>query len=214
MQTLEDISLKINEFIFTHHISEDGIICDEGEGNLTMIHGNNRRWSYVNTNEIDNRSETEDIQLHILNDAMDIIMNIQAQLQYHVSGGYPINIKDNYISDAPTETVDPHTSKCISLNCHPGCPCGNWDQYERYVQEENYMDMGCATEEDKKRLHQNQPDIVYRQSQQAQVQSQQAQVQSQTQVQSQQAQVQARQAHIEQNSVDQMMGEMDEMSIV
>jgi len=203
MTSLEDISQKVNNFIFTNHISEDGIICDEGENNQTMINGGNRRWSYSSTNEIGQRSEIEDIQLHILNDAMDIITNLQMYFMH-------------YTNDGPIETVDPHTSQCLSFNCHPGCSCGAWDANEPYVQEENYMDMGCATEADKQRLLESQQElrIIDRSDWQTQVQTRsQALAQAQAQaVALAQEQVQAHN-QVQQNPVDQMMGEMDDMSI-
>jgi hypothetical protein len=215
MTSLEDISQKVNNFIFTNHISEDGIICDEGDNNQTMINGANRRWSYSSTNEIGQRSEIEDIQLHILNDAMDIITNLQMYFMH-------------YTNDGPIETVDPHTSQCLSFNCHPGCSCGAWDANEPYVQEENYMDMGCATEADKQRLLESQQElrIIDRSDWQTQVQTRsqalaQAQAQAVALAQEQakaravalaQEQVQAN-SQVQQNPVDQMMGEMDEMSI-
>jgi hypothetical protein len=182
MQALEDISYKVNLFIFNHHISEDGIVCDEGDGNQTMVNGNNRRWSYTNTSEIGHRSELEDIQLHMLNDVMEIMTSLQMYFSHY--------------GDGPIETVDAHTSKCQSFNCHPGCSCGAWDNYEPYVQEENYEDMGCATEEDKQRLLEDQKEPF---------QFDQIQTRSQTQAQAQ--------AMVQQNPVDQMLGNMEDMSL-
>jgi len=192
MPSLEDISHKVNQFIFNHHISEDGIVCDEGDGNQTMINGNNRRWSYTNTNEIGNRSVIEDIQLHMLNDVMEIMTTLQMYFSHN--------------SDGPIETVDPHTSQCESFNCHPGCSCGSWDNYEPYVQEENYEDLGCATEADKQRLLEDQMEPFQYGQFQAQAQAQarvQARVQAQARVQSM----------VQQNPVDQMLGDMDDMSL-
>lgn len=114
MSSLEEISTKVNEIIFYNLISQDGIVCDEGEGNVLLMNGQTCRWIYSNSNEIGNgRTEQEDQQILYLNNTMNLLIEFQNFMAIR--------------SEAPIETIDPYTSIHSELNCGPTCSCGNWD---------------------------------------------------------------------------------------
>lgn len=105
MASITDISYKINNLLYTYYHSEDGIICDEGKGNVDIEACQSLQYDFVDTNQSVNITEVEKEKIRLLNDIMEIFMDF-----------------NRYIT-----LYEPIGSGCQTYPCQPGCSCGNWN---------------------------------------------------------------------------------------
>ena len=96
---MESISSKVCQIMHEFYQSEDGIICDNGKGNVFVVDGAPLQYDFVDSGEIDERSEIEDQKIKFLNDIMDLFFDIQR----YVTVNEPLRFDDDYGMDCSTE---------------------------------------------------------------------------------------------------------------
>ncbi len=95
---MESISHKVNQLLNEFYHCENGIICDNGKGNVLVVDGSPLQYDFVDSGEIDTRSEIEEQKIKFLNDIMDLFYDIQR----YVTFNEPL-YNDDYVMDCSTE---------------------------------------------------------------------------------------------------------------
>ena len=95
---MESISSKVSQIMYEFYHREDGIICDNGKGNVFVVDGAPLQYDFVDSSEISERSEIEDQKIKFLNDIMDLFFDIQRYVTLNES----IDL-DDYGMDCSTE---------------------------------------------------------------------------------------------------------------
>jgi len=125
MTSLDLIAQRVDLILFKYLMSDEGIICDEGEGNVSNGPYIKLRYAYKD-NEINmgEESEIKMKKLVFLNDIMGLLIDTQTYFQ--VNG--------------PQETIDEHFN-CSEFMCNPGCSCGKWgdDKIQKMVSDIDCM---------------------------------------------------------------------------
>ena len=96
---MESISSKVSQIMYEFYHREDGIICDNGKGNVFVVDGSPLQYDFVDSGEMDERSEIEDQKIKFLNDIMDLFFDIQRYVTLNESLQYD----DDYGMDCSTE---------------------------------------------------------------------------------------------------------------
>lgn len=95
---MESISSKVSQIMYEFYHREDGIICDNGKGNVFVVDGAPLQYDFVDSGEMSERSEIEDQKIKFLNDIMDLFFDIQRYVTLNES----IDL-DDYGMDCSTE---------------------------------------------------------------------------------------------------------------
>lgn len=74
---LESIGSKVARILHKYYYEEPSLICDNGNGNVLTLDGVALRYDFLDTSEIEDRSEIEEQKLKFLNDTMDLFYEIQ-----------------------------------------------------------------------------------------------------------------------------------------
>ena len=107
MTSLDLIAQRVDLILFKYLMADEGIICDEGEGNVANGPYIKLKYSYKDTDvNIDEQSKIKMEKLVFLNDVIGLLKDIQVYFQ--VNGPY--------------ETIDEYVN-CSEFTCNPGCSC-------------------------------------------------------------------------------------------
>lgn len=117
MTTLADIAQHVNDTLFKFYMEDGSIICDNGPNNVHMKNGVNLQFDFVDTEEDPkNRTEMDEERIHLLNDVMKIMQDIQRYVCLYGPLDNPYDYEG-----------------CDDYSCRPGCNCGAWE-----------VDRGCG----------------------------------------------------------------------
>jgi len=91
--SIDEIDQLIDNFMFKHLISDDGIILHCGPGNVRMENGEYHDYDYIKTQPIGSRTPHEQNQIIILNEMMYIMNRIKTHIYAYNPSSKPIKSK-------------------------------------------------------------------------------------------------------------------------
>ena len=119
--SIDEIDQLIDNFMFKHLISDEGIILHIGPGSVRMENGEYHDYDYVKTQPIGSRTPHEQNQIIILNEMMYIMHRVKTYI--YVSNPPLINLEtiqedhnDEDDQQSIVETVDTLMDKVDGMN--------------------------------------------------------------------------------------------------
>ena len=91
--SIDEIDQLIDNFMFKHLISDEGIILHIGPGNVRMENGEYHEYDYINTQPIGSRTPHEQNHIIILNEMMYIMHRLKTYIYTHNPSSKPIESK-------------------------------------------------------------------------------------------------------------------------
>ena len=111
--SIDEIDQLIDNFMFKHLISDEGIILHCGPGNVRMENGEYHDYDYIKTQPIGSRTPHEQNQIIILNEMMYIMNRVKTHIYAYNPSSKPIesksitedhNDEDEYHADTEDNT--------------------------------------------------------------------------------------------------------------
>ena len=110
--SIDEVDQLIDNFMFKHLISDEGIVIHVGPGNVIMENGEYYDYDYVNTQPVGSRSLHEQNEIIILNEMMYIMNRIKTYIYAHNPPSTPIEpdleIEDHNDEDDQQSIIESH----------------------------------------------------------------------------------------------------------
>ena len=121
--SIDEIDQMIDNFMFKHLISDEGIILHIGPGSVRMENGEYHDYDYIQTNPIGSRTSHEQNQIIILNEMMYIMHRIKTYIYTHNPPSINLetihedhNDEDEYHADIEDNPVESLMDKVDDMN--------------------------------------------------------------------------------------------------